>query len=238
MSDGIFGSGIDPSSSSGAPVRLAATVALLRDAPGGLEVLMVRRASTLEFHGGAWVFPGGRLDEADWEAGADELAAARRAAARETREEAGISVDTTSLLHLSNWTTPEFMPKRFATWFFVAEVGDHADARADGVESDDLAWWRPADALAARNRREIDLGPPQYVTLDVLARSATVADALTACACEEPFDFRPRFVTGERATVCVYAGDVAYDEPERVDEEHPHHRLLMPSRESWSYRRS
>jgi 8-oxo-dGTP pyrophosphatase MutT (NUDIX family) len=47
------------------PVRPAATVMLLRDAPGGLEVFMLRRTTNAAFAGGAYVFPGGRVDDVD-----------------------------------------------------------------------------------------------------------------------------------------------------------------------------
>ncbi len=46
-------------------VPLAATVLLLRDGIAGLEVLMIARHAELIFAGGAWVFPGGRLDPGD-----------------------------------------------------------------------------------------------------------------------------------------------------------------------------
>jgi len=45
--------------------RPAATVMLLRDAPTGLEVFMLRRNDALEFSPGAHVFPGGAVDPAD-----------------------------------------------------------------------------------------------------------------------------------------------------------------------------
>lgn len=45
--------------------RPAATLALLRDAPGGPEVLMLQRTKDAVFLGGAYVFPGGALDVAD-----------------------------------------------------------------------------------------------------------------------------------------------------------------------------
>ena len=62
----------------------AATVVLLRDAPGvGLETLMVRRSSKLEFAGGMWVFPGGRVDPDDIPPDGDVIEAARHAAVRE-----------------------------------------------------------------------------------------------------------------------------------------------------------
>jgi glyoxylase-like metal-dependent hydrolase (beta-lactamase superfamily II)/8-oxo-dGTP pyrophosphatase MutT (NUDIX family) len=45
--------------------RPAATLALLRDSPRGPEVLMLQRAPSAAFLGGAYVFPGGALDTAD-----------------------------------------------------------------------------------------------------------------------------------------------------------------------------
>ena len=48
-----------------APLRPAATVLLLRDSPEGLQVLMTRRSMQASFAPGAYVFPGGGIDEAD-----------------------------------------------------------------------------------------------------------------------------------------------------------------------------
>ncbi len=51
-----------------AATRAAATVLLLRDAPGGgLEVLMTRRSPQASFAPGAYVFPGGAIDPQDAE---------------------------------------------------------------------------------------------------------------------------------------------------------------------------
>ena len=47
------------------PTRDAATVALLRDAPGGPEVHLLRRVRGMAFAGGMHVFPGGSVDPAD-----------------------------------------------------------------------------------------------------------------------------------------------------------------------------
>ena len=79
--------------------RPAATLLLLRDGPGGLEVLMTRRSATAGFAPGAYVFPGGVVDPADSHA---DAAVARRgdqspeqltqavAAIRESFEELGV----------------------------------------------------------------------------------------------------------------------------------------------------
>jgi len=57
----------DPSAQPVAP-RPASTVVLLRDAEGGLEVLLLRRHRRSGFAAGAWVFPGGVVDEGDRDA--------------------------------------------------------------------------------------------------------------------------------------------------------------------------
>ena len=49
------------------PPLPAATVMLLRDAADGLEVFMVRRHGLSDVLGGAYVFPGGKLDANDAE---------------------------------------------------------------------------------------------------------------------------------------------------------------------------
>ncbi|NMM89940.1 MBL fold metallo-hydrolase [Rhodococcus sp. SRB_17] len=85
------------------PTLAAATVLLLRDAPGdgALEVLMTRRSATASFAPGAYVFPGGGIDALDADP-ATHAAAARRptqsdahltqamAAIRESFEELGV----------------------------------------------------------------------------------------------------------------------------------------------------
>lgn len=47
------------------PPRDAATVVMLRDAPGGLEVFLLKRHSASDVLGGAYVFPGGKIDAED-----------------------------------------------------------------------------------------------------------------------------------------------------------------------------
>ena len=75
----------------------AATVVLVRQSPqeADLEVLLLQRNSRLVFHGGHWVFPGGRIDDQDFDSSGAELEypAALRAAVRETKEEAGIEIN-------------------------------------------------------------------------------------------------------------------------------------------------
>jgi 8-oxo-dGTP pyrophosphatase MutT (NUDIX family) len=94
------------------PIRPAATVMLVRDAPDGpdgIEVFMMRRTGRAAFGAGMYVFPGGRVDGGDADDGAerfcrglDDAAASEQlgvdegglaywlAAVRECFEEAGV----------------------------------------------------------------------------------------------------------------------------------------------------
>jgi 8-oxo-dGTP pyrophosphatase MutT (NUDIX family) len=47
------------------PPRAAATVVMLRDAPAGLEVFLLQRHGLSDVLGGAYVFPGGKVDPSD-----------------------------------------------------------------------------------------------------------------------------------------------------------------------------
>jgi 8-oxo-dGTP pyrophosphatase MutT (NUDIX family) len=221
--------------STGVDAVPAATVVLLRDGETGLEVLLGRRSSKLAFHGGAWVFPGGRIDPEDYaDDPTDVVGAARRGAVREAMEEAGVEVDPDALVHLSNWTTPDISPKRFATWFFVGPVAG-GTAVADGAETDKLQWFRPQEALDARARGEIELAPPQWITLRWLLDHGSVTEAMAAATLGEAIDFTPRFhfIEGGGA-VCVYSEDVAYDDVGLLDAEGPRHRLVLGD-DTWDY---
>lgn len=49
------------------PVRDAATVVMLRDAPAGMEVFLLKRHGLSDVLGGVYVFPGGKVDASDAE---------------------------------------------------------------------------------------------------------------------------------------------------------------------------
>lgn len=169
----VPGDGTDP----GIPV--AATVVLLRDGAAGPEVLILERPDRGSF-AGAWVFPGGRLDDAD-RGPQDEAEedAARRAAVRETWEETGLVVKTGALLTVSCWDPPPGLPLRIRTWFFAvrAPEGELALSQDEAVSAE---WVEPAAALERHARDELTLYPPTWVTLHSLAGQPDVEALLGA----------------------------------------------------------
>ncbi len=202
----------------------AATVVLLRENPA-LEVLMLHKTSKIAF-GGMWVFPGGRIDEEDYPADRDVNAAARRAAVRETMEEAGIASKEADFVFFAHWTPPPGTPKRFATWFF-ASAADSQDVSIDGGEIQDHQWIKPADALERHDKGEIDLAPPTWVTLYELTKSATVGSALDRLRARPTRIYETRIgVRDDGVRVAMWAGDVGYASKD-AKAMGPRHRLNM-----------
>lgn len=208
---------------------------LLRDGKAGLETLMLRRNSKLAFAGGAWVWPGGRIDPVDYgDAPDDVVAAARRAAARETTEEAGLTLDAESLIWFSHWTPPEISPKRFITWFFAARAPE-GSVTIDGGEIHDHRWIAPAEAMRMRDLGEIELHPPTWITLEGLARYPDVDGAIEAMGSHEPQYFATRLASVEGGGVALYDGDAGYATSD-ADVEGGRHRLWMLP-DGWRYER-
>src|ERR671919_1477542 len=115
------------------PARPAASLIVLRDSPEGPEVLLVQRNPAQRFMGGAWVFPGGAVDDGD---GGPE-----GTALREAEEEAGLTLaGEHTLVPFSRWITPSEVKVRFDTWFFVTEAPDGARVVCDGSECVDHRW--------------------------------------------------------------------------------------------------
>jgi 8-oxo-dGTP pyrophosphatase MutT (NUDIX family) len=225
-----------------APAIPAATVVLLRDGDQGVETLMLRRNSKLEFAGGMWVWPGGRLDPDDYADHVDHVGdfdvlerAARRAAVREAAEESGLAVDLDTLVWFAHWTPPPIAPKRFATFFFAAPAPTGI-VQIDGGEIHDHAWMTPAEAMRGRNALELELSPPTWITLEQLAPFATTVDALAALASRPPEWFATRFALVDGGTVALYHGDSGYDD-QVTDRPGGRHRLWMLA-DGWRYERS
>ncbi len=223
------------SAEDGAAVPIpAATVVLVRDTPAGLETLMLHRNSKLAF-GGMWVFPGGRVDPEDTAGAATEEDAARRAAVREAREEAGLTCDVSSLVAFSHWLPPPIAPKRFATWFFIAPAPPGA-VTIDGGEIHDSAWMRPTDALARRDAGEIELAPPTWMTLRHLAEFSDTAAAVADARGRDPSFYVTHMGRAADGMVAMWAGDAGYESGD-ADAPGPRHRLRI-SQDAWQLERT
>jgi 8-oxo-dGTP pyrophosphatase MutT (NUDIX family) len=188
--------------------RLAATVMLLRDEAGALEVLLVRRTSKARFMAGAWVFPGGAVDPGDGQG----QAGLRAAAAREVLEEAGIELGTDEeLVAFSNWITPADAKIRFDTWFYLAGMPPGQEPRVDGREIVDARWLGPAAAVAAADRGEMAIVFPTRKHLERIAAYGSTAELLADARKLTVEPVEPRAIgSGEQARI-VLPGEPGYE---------------------------
>lgn len=103
----------------------------------------------------------------DWEA--DRIALeGRELAMTEFLSRRGLVLRTDLLGAWSGWLTPVFEPKRYRTWFFVAELPEGQRTRDVSTESDQVVWLPVSRAVEQAESREILMLPPTYITsLDV-----------------------------------------------------------------------
>ena len=249
-----------------APPRDAATVVILRDSPHGPEVFLVKRHGLSDVLGGAYVFPGGKMDAADSVPGhhayldqsAEQLHVALGepqtslttacglfiAALRETYEEAGVlfaqdagnrttpaepvvvaatkGSDFHQRLHTGNlrlqtlavqpwsrWITPRMpsvMNKRFDTRFFISVMPAGQHAAHDDFEATQSAWLRPRVALEQYWEREIELAPPQIMSLAHLSRYTSAAQAMADARASTPPVIMPEAYHENDERVICYPG--------------------------------
>ncbi|MFF7330254.1 NUDIX hydrolase [Streptomyces sp. NPDC008150] len=135
---------------------------------------------------------------ADWEADRAALAAHELSFA-EFLERRGLVLRSDLLGAWTRWITPEFEPRRYDTWFFVAALPAGQRTRNTSTEADRTVWVPPARAASGYDRGELLMMPPTIATLRQLVPYATAADALAAAAGRDltPVIARARLVDGD-----------------------------------------
>jgi 8-oxo-dGTP pyrophosphatase MutT (NUDIX family) len=188
--------------------RPAAVVILLRrggkHADRGVEVLLARRGLDLKFMPGVWVFPGGMVEPGETET---------ECAARELAEEVAIELTEDARIQpWVRWITPEVVPVRFDTLFFVALAPAHSPPEPDGVEVSDADWFVPQQALDRHHAGELDLVFPTIKTLETLVPFESSEAVLDAAPERDVDPILPR-VTGTREDHrIVLPGEEGYEE--------------------------
>lgn len=215
----------------------AASVVLIRDSDVGFEVLLLRRSPEVSYLGGAWVFPGGCVEEGDHggQSGVDSIGAAFHTAVRETEEECGVCLSTERLTPISLWVTPQGLPRRFSTYFFLA-VDNGSPVQVDGREIDHFMWMQPCDALMAQKSGEMFFAPPNYVTLTHLAGHKNVEAVVEHYKKTSFLDYRPRLENSLEGMCSLYEEDEDYDRNNFLTKG-IRHRLWMKE-SGWVYERN
>jgi 8-oxo-dGTP pyrophosphatase MutT (NUDIX family) len=106
----------------------------------------------------------------------DRLARARTAllggtGLAEALEGIDLRLRTDLLAPIGHWTTPPFMPRRFSTWFFAADLPDGAEVSFEGDEVVAHRWVSPATALEQLAAGEIEMWVPTSSILQRLVET-------------------------------------------------------------------
>jgi 8-oxo-dGTP pyrophosphatase MutT (NUDIX family) len=120
----------------------------------------------------------GDVSAPDWEA--DRVAlATRELTLSDLLHARGLRLRDDLLLPWARWVTPEFEPKRFDTWFFVARLPAGQSARDVSGEAEATEWVGPAaaDGLA--------MLPPTRAMLNDLGAYRRIEDVVVASAGRE-----------------------------------------------------
>ncbi len=217
-------------------IPAAATVVLLRESVDGPEILLLERPDRGSF-AGAWVFPGGKLDDADREdADEPEEAVARRAAVREVTEECGLILAPDALVPLSCWNPPAGVAPRIRTWFFAA-AAPAGDLTLSADEAVAAQWVRADDVLARHGRGELTLYPPTWITLHRLIGHADVGSVLDAARLAGLERFQSVARRGADGPMLLWEGDAEYGSDAEAPASESRHRLEIGAL-PWRYSRS
>ena len=116
---------------------------------------------------------------------ANEIATAHRAALNEGKigflkvlTDNGMVLALDELVPYAHWITPEGMPKRFDTWFFLAAAPPEQLGAHDGKESTDSIWVSTREALEGGETGRFKLPFPTPRNLIRLGKQPNVGAAL------------------------------------------------------------
>ncbi len=135
---------------------------------------------------------------AEWEADREALVSGVATLA-EVLSRRGLQVRSDLLVPWACWVTPVGVPRRYRTWFFLADLPVDQATRDVSTESEDVMWSSANDALAAVHHQQLEMWPPQYATCAALFDVGSTAEAFAiANARAESGAFPPaRFVSDE-----------------------------------------
>lgn len=128
-------------------------------------------------------------------------------------------LQASQLVPWSRWITPRMAAlskKRFDTRFFLALAPADQTARHDNFETTASTWLTPIEALQRYHRGDIEMAPPQIMSLGHLARYTRAADALQAARLQAPPCVCPENFTEDGEMVLCYPGDPRHSVAQRA----------------------
>lgn len=118
----------------------------------------------------------------------------------------------------AHWITPEFVPRRFDTFFFAALLPPGQTAHHDGIESTAHTWIRPEDALDELRAGTRQIIFPTACNLETLTGFASAAAALRASRARPVVPVLPRIMERDGKRRLVIPPEAGYPTTEELIE--------------------
>ncbi|MDP1632158.1 MAG: NUDIX hydrolase [Caulobacter sp.] len=148
--------------------------------------------------------------------GDERAGAARESVSKDDRpfldlvRELDVKLDLAALTTFARWITPDMMPKRFDTWFYVVRATGEQLAVCDGYETVDAEWVAPSRALEMEKVGERTIIFPTRMNLQLLAEASNAADAISRAAARTLVPVLPKVERREGGGVLVIPPDAGY----------------------------
>ncbi|MEU6822745.1 NUDIX hydrolase [Streptomyces atriruber] len=120
----------------------------------------------------------------DWETDREALVA-RDLSFAEFLNRRNLCLRSDLLAAWARWITPEFEPRRYDTFFFVAALPEGQRTRNASTEADRTVWIRPSEAAARYDDGELLMMPPTIATLRALSAHPSPRAALAAAPSQD-----------------------------------------------------
>ena len=115
------------------------------------------------------------------------------------------------LVPFAHWITPEGMPKRFDTHFFLVPAPQDQVATHDGHELVGARWLTPGEALAEADAGRRSIIFPTRMNLAKLGRSSSTAQAIAAARAHPVVTVLPRIDRRAEGAVLRIPAEAGYD---------------------------
>lgn len=136
---------------------------------------------------------------------------AGRVTLREIAEAHDLALALDVLVPFAHWITPEFMPKRFDTWFYLVPAPRDQVAAHDGEESVDSVWIAPDAAIADAKAGLRTIIFPTLRNVIKLGRAKSVAEAIANARSKPVVTVLPTVGKGPNGPVIRIPADADYD---------------------------
>lgn len=122
----------------------------------------------------------------------------------------GVRLNLNALTVFARWITPPLTPKRFDTWFYVADAPDDQLAACDGRETVDAEWIEPREVLRLAEVGERKVIFPTRMNVQLLAEASSAQDCIDRAKTRTLVTVEPQIRDREGGKVLVLPVDAGY----------------------------